>query len=310
MTRRSTGKTAMQAAECAVRSALSSNSPRAGTSDDADEQAQSLRDVWDEVGGLKHSASYADLLGAPTWREHLAMFRSRLSLPRPRFAIPALSMMALAAVAFYALIPRSERYESGDQARTFVLPDQSSIILAPSSRIDFSMRDGKRLAQLVGQAQFSVAHDADHPFLIQAGEARVRVLGTRFNLAYRKPCTQLSVLSGTVSIQARAMTERKLHAGEATVNIDAGQSPFSCLVSNSHSPVLHWSYVDAPLSRVIDDLRQFYPQKIVVKSSDLAREHVTIAFSINEIGSIIHTIPEITDANIKTGSDGTVYLYR
>jgi len=78
----------------------------------------------------------------------------------------------------------------------------TSILFAPlGSRINFSLPDGtngwlnsgssleyklpfsnNRKINLLGEAWFDVAHDNNHPFEIVAGNSKVKVLGTKFNL--------------------------------------------------------------------------------------------------------------------------------
>lgn len=311
MARHKDGKPATDAAERALRSVLRTPGGRTdGSRDDMDEQAGSMLRLWNDAGDLRHSDNYANLLGTPTWRERLVALRASLATKAPRFALPALSTAALAALAAYLLIPRATHYQAGAQAQALTLPDRSAIVLAPSSALDFRRQDGKRIAHLDGEAQFSVAHDTAHPFLIEVGDALVRVVGTRFTLSYRKPCTQLSVLSGTVTIRSPSMAPRQLNAGEAIVNIDEGQSYHACLDKAAGAPALRWSYVDVPLSTVINDVSRFYPKKIIIKSPDLANEHVTTTFKIDEVGNVIDSIPNIADAHIEKGEDGTLYISR
>ncbi|RIH62806.1 DUF4974 domain-containing protein [Mariniphaga sediminis] len=78
----------------------------------------------------------------------------------------------------------------------------TSVLFAPmGSRISFSLPDGTegwlnsgsslkytvpfastRQVTLMGEAWFDVAHDSNHPFEIAAGQSKVKVLGTKFNL--------------------------------------------------------------------------------------------------------------------------------
>jgi len=275
---------------------------------DADPATRGMRQVWDDVEHVRHSASYADLLGSPTLRERAVDLGRRSKHHAQRFALPAFSTAALATAAAYFLMPQAIHYDAQDSALQVTLPDRTALVLAPHSRVDFERKNGKRLATLVGEAQLSIAHDTAHPFLIQAGEAQVRVVGTRFTLAYRRPCTQLSVLSGTVAIHSPSMATRLLNAGEATINVDAGQSYRSCFVAPGKPDAMRISYVDVPLSLVIADLERFYPRKIRIKSARVAKERVTMSFGINEVEDIINVVPTITDSRIYRSDSGEIIL--
>lgn len=304
---------AMDAADRAVSAMLrphAAATEAAGAPSEEEESVRAMGRLWDEMGGLKHSPGYAALLGTPTWRERIVELRERLAGSAWRFALPLVPAGAAAALALYVVAPHPAHYEAGGQAQRITLADRSSIVLGPSSRLDFEMAGGKRLASLTGEAQFSVAHDVAHPFLITVGDAQVRVVGTRFTLAYRNACTQLSVLSGTVVIRSPSMAPRRLNAGEETVNVDNGQSYRICLDHAQGAAALRWSYIDVPLSTVIDDVGRFYPRKIVIRSPDLARERVTMTFKVSEVENIINLIPEIADARVDYGRDGQVYIDR
>lgn len=66
-----------------------------------------------------------------------------------------------------------------------LLPDQTKVFLNAGSRLVYPEKfTGKtREVYLVGEAFFDVKHDQDHPFIVQAGDLRIKVLGTRFNVS-------------------------------------------------------------------------------------------------------------------------------
>jgi transmembrane sensor len=99
----------------------------------------------------------------------------------------------------FSLQRRSARGQTLEQ----VLPDGSLVLLAPDTALDLVFHDDRRGATLTqGEAFFDVAHDAERPFTVQAGRARVRVLGTRFVVSYVDDAVRVSVLSGRVHFEA------------------------------------------------------------------------------------------------------------
>ncbi|MDP0500129.1 MAG: FecR domain-containing protein [Verrucomicrobiota bacterium JB022] len=70
------------------------------------------------------------------------------------------------------------------QTSMLTLADGSRIYLNADSRISFpsDFGNGERLVRLDGEAFFEVSHDPAHPFIVEAGELRTQVLGTRFNV--------------------------------------------------------------------------------------------------------------------------------
>lgn len=83
------------------------------------------------------------------------------------------------------------------------LPDGSELVLDALSQADVSFFAAHRYVQLrVGAAFFSVARDAARPFVIDAGAARITVLGTRFAVELDGGTTEVQVESGRVQVQA------------------------------------------------------------------------------------------------------------
>ena len=66
---------------------------------------------------------------------------------------------------------------------SFSLPDGSTGMLNSGSSLTYTIPfAGNRLVTLSGEAWFEVAYDKNNPFVVDAGNATLKVLGTRFNL--------------------------------------------------------------------------------------------------------------------------------
>ncbi|MEN8118549.1 MAG: FecR domain-containing protein [Bacteroidota bacterium] len=65
----------------------------------------------------------------------------------------------------------------------FSLPDGTNGWLNSGSSLEYQLPfNSNRQIEILGEAWFDVAHDANHPFEITAGNSKVKVLGTKFNL--------------------------------------------------------------------------------------------------------------------------------
>lgn len=66
---------------------------------------------------------------------------------------------------------------------SFSLPDGTQGWLNSGSSLEYQIPfNNNRQIAILGEAWFDVAHDANHPFEISAGNSTVKVLGTKFNL--------------------------------------------------------------------------------------------------------------------------------
>ncbi|HKH60781.1 MAG TPA: FecR domain-containing protein [Flavitalea sp.] len=84
-----------------------------------------------------------------------------------------------------------------------MLPDSSKVWLNASTIIRYAKSFKKdRQLKLEGEAYFEVTHDADRPFVIEAGDLTTTVLGTSFNVkAFKEDAsTKISVISGKVKV--------------------------------------------------------------------------------------------------------------
>ncbi|MCM1452203.1 MAG: FecR domain-containing protein [Clostridium sp.] len=99
-------------------------------------------------------------------------------------------ILLLSALYFYNLSENAMdglslvRTGQGETA-TLVLPDGSEVKINRGSTLSYSpysFSRGQRRVALEGEAFFSVQSDKEHPFIVEAGEVSVKVLGTKFNV--------------------------------------------------------------------------------------------------------------------------------
>ncbi|MFX1703880.1 FecR domain-containing protein [Chitinophaga sp. CC14] len=85
-----------------------------------------------------------------------------------------------------------------------ILPDGTKVWLNAASSLRFpaGFSGNQRKVELKGEAYFEVAENAKMPFVVQAGNKVVQVLGTHFNLmAYpEEPSTNVTLLEGAVKV--------------------------------------------------------------------------------------------------------------
>ncbi|MBQ3633177.1 MAG: FecR domain-containing protein [Paludibacteraceae bacterium] len=100
-----------------------------------------------------------------------------------------------------AFIAQTAEQETQDLA----LKDGTEITLNPSSSLAYAADFGKKTREVLfeGEAKFSVAKDAERPFIIRTGDFSVTVLGTEFILrAYSTDSIYtLQLTSGKVKVQ-------------------------------------------------------------------------------------------------------------
>ncbi|MBC9934966.1 FecR family protein [Chitinophaga qingshengii] len=88
------------------------------------------------------------------------------------------------------------------ETRQIRLPDNSSLVLNARSEASYARSwsvTGKRVVTVEGEAFFDVKHTGD-TFRVQAGDARITVLGTAFNVRQRSGITAVVLQRGRVRV--------------------------------------------------------------------------------------------------------------
>jgi transmembrane sensor len=107
------------------------------------------------------------------------------------------------------------------QIREVVLADGSVVFLNTDTKIEVRFTENIRAISLLrGEAQFDVAKNLKRPFIVSAGDTRVRAVGTSFTVSKlpQKPIRVL-VKEGIVEVQRADMTMRD--PVRATANVQA-----------------------------------------------------------------------------------------
>lgn len=121
----------------------------------------------------------------------------------------AATALLLFGVALWLMMPSGQQpfmaQTGAQEQQNFVLSDGSEISLNESSSLACAENFGKKTREVLfeGEASFSVAKDAERPFIIHTGDFSVTVLGTEFILrAYPTDSIYtLQLTSGRVKVQ-------------------------------------------------------------------------------------------------------------
>lgn len=159
------------------------------------------------------------------------------------------------------------------QRADITLTDGTRITLAPGSRLRVSADFGeeRRDLYLDGLAFFDVAHDAARPFTVYAGNASAHDIGTSFAVRSfaADSAVQIVVREGVVAMSGVG----PLGAGDVGVLASDGTTRVTHRADVGS--MLGWldgrlTFDDAPLARVVDDLRRWHGADIVIADSAIA----------------------------------------
>jgi ferric-dicitrate binding protein FerR (iron transport regulator) len=149
------------------------------------------------------------------------------------------------------------------------LPDGSSIFLNRNSELTYHSNFGKhsRAVALAGEAFFDIAHDPLKPFIIDAGKASVRVVGTSFNVITNNTDSAVEVFVRTGKVMLSNNTGNKNLLLEPGY-VGTMDSKVSEKKINSNPNYLAWQtkkleYNGQTLDIVFKDLKHVYNMDIV-----------------------------------------------
>ncbi len=106
------------------------------------------------------------------------------------------------------------------------LPDGSTAYLHPGSKVIFptAFVGKERVVMLEGRAYFKVAKDAEHPFIVMAGDAQTTVLGTEFDI--NTNTGEITLINGSIKVSIKEMNKDIVLTPHQQVKYDVKSSAF------------------------------------------------------------------------------------
>jgi transmembrane sensor len=211
-----------------------------------------------------------------------------------------------------ALASEAYRTARGEQ-RQVTLGDGTVVWLDTGTELSVALSDtGREVTLSSGQALFDVTHDTARPFIVHTATARVRVVGTRFNV--RDTATGL-VSRGTDVSVARGHVQVTDPEGRGQVDLLAGQAAH---VSPQGIPALMhagageaWRdgrvvFDDTPLPDAVAELERYGDTHLSVAPSARALR-ITGTFAVGQADAFARALPHILPVNLeRTGGEARI----
>lgn len=207
-----------------------------------------------------------------------------------RIAAIFIALLGISAVIYYLAGNNGKQLEwisantTADKTE-LTLPDGSTVDLNENTKFDYpkAFAMTERRVSLNGEAYFNITRDEQKPFIITAGDAEIRVLGTTFTVSTRNGKVTVVVESGKVSLSKAG--------DEIAANIllpgDKGcfdPAKGTVIVSKNNDPnFLAWKtgilvFEETSLVDVISVLSQLYDKKIVMGNDNISSCKLTATY--------------------------------
>lgn len=216
----------------------------------------------------------------------LGAYGQRRQARRVWLAGSAAAMLAL--VGGYEVLPSAELFMAAPQdyaaadgtIRTVALEDGTRLMLAGGAAVRVRYTGHDRTVELTRGTMFAdVRHDAARPFRIDAGDARITDLGTRFEVSRKPAMVRVAVESGSVGFGTHGWFAKPiaLTADQGAILTGTGVSRID---HAGRTGIARWrsewiEYHDAPMRQVIGDLESVSPLPIRIEGTALADRRVS-----------------------------------
>jgi ferric-dicitrate binding protein FerR (iron transport regulator) len=206
------------------------------------------------------------------------------------------------------------------QRMAFRLPDGSSVVLGPASRLqilgEYNARD--RAVALVGEGAFTVTHDAARPFVVYTPHGVAKDLGTRFVVR------EYGDDSSTVVVVAEGAVALGGRTGRPGVPVALRPGQLGRVDADGAVEVRHgvdldrhfaWTegrlvFRDTPLRDAAAQLARWYDVEIRLASPVIAGRHLTASAKDEPPGDVLTMIAVSLSLDLEVSGAGRVFTLR
>lgn len=260
-------------------------------------------DAWLDAD-TRHRVAYLRLRAAWTRADALhgrhAAAAPRPALPRfSRWRVAAGIVLAVALGAPLAWLAPGrtvrELATAVGENRTVALADGSRVTLNTDSRLRADASRPRTVRLERGEAYFDIAHDAAHPFVVEAGDSRVTVLGTRFTVRREGDAVRVLVAQGRVRLAGGGGAVELARNEEATARAGA-------IVRTAHSEAqtaqrLAWRegrivFDGTSLAAAAAEFNRYNERRIVVADPAAARIAIGGSFAPTNVDGFVRLLEQ------------------
>lgn len=275
----------------------------------------------------KHAAEYQAMLEIWTVSENLHRQKvllgehiqtHRTGRPRGRLSLAVAASLLFAGLLGWAvgLLPHSyHRYRAQHELLKVSLTDGSTVQLNRGTLLSFlNFRDRREVVLNEGEAFFNVQHDAAHPFVVKAGDGRIVVTGTAFNVWKYEDQVTVTLQQGSVKVIGGNGVDT-VHLSPGHQARYAGENAFPQVTVADPAEVLAWR--EGKL--VIDDLSLADALPLInryleksVRLADPATSELRIGgiFNTDDMPGLVMRLPKVLPVHLEQDDRGDIVIKR
>ena len=235
-----------------------------------------------------------------------------------RFLLAAAAVIIpLLIFSFYKLYTENIRISSeqiaistlSGERTTVTLPDGTKVSLNENSRLLYapkSFNKDERCIHFSGEAYFNVTKNKECPFIVDAHEVKVKVLGTKFNFRERKKegMAELTLQEGCVNLSTIFSKETVVMQRGQRAVVDYATGKITLTDKADINNISSWrtgqlNFDDTPLLSVITTIENAYRVKIMIEDKNLSKDNFTGTIPTNNLNVALRILSEAYDMNYK-----------
>lgn len=301
-------------------------------------------DSSNEACFFEHEVAWASFDVMDEWKPAFSrppnpdLFESRTERKWNRF-IPYGGLAAAVLLGFFLLQlsrPNTENtgqtsaitYSSRNNEKHF-LDDGSTFYLLPGSELRVVFSNRERTIEFVkGEAEFTVAHDPQRPFVVRSEIGLVTAIGTVFSVRQDLKSWEVFVTEGKVKIDEVVPINKVPNTSKPfSTELIAGQKIVNELSDGDFFPKvetitphelrerLAWKdqiidMVSAPLEEILNEFSRFDNRKVIVSDETLKRMRMTVAIKPDNLEDFIDLLELSAGIRAEENEEGSILLAR
>lgn len=222
---------------------------------------------------------------------HNRVFARRKRLRIIRFASAAAAVVLLSVLSWsiynYMIPTRIMTITTLAETKTVTLPDGTEVALNRFTTFTYpqKFKGTNREVTLSGEAYFEVAHDKEHPFIVQTESTDVQVLGTHFNVeSYpRDPEIRTMLFEGSVAVSDKEKSQRIILKPNETAVYNKETGKVEKITETNMKNEIAWRngeilFDNLPLKDIARQLSNTFNTDITVTDSTLINYRMNASF--------------------------------
>ncbi|WP_231890305.1 FecR family protein [Methylomonas methanica] len=207
-------------------------------------------------------------------------------------------------------LPHSYNTAKG-QRQVVALSDGSELELNTDTEVRVHFNHGQRQVELIrGEAFFKVIHDNERPFSVQAGNLRVRDIGTAFDVYKQADRVSVAVQEGVVEMAGQGES-RELKAGQQLAYGD--DERFVPATTNDIATATAWRqgkliFNGRRLAEVLAEIGRYHEVQIRLPDPKLAELRVNGSFRTEQLDGMLNAVATLLPISVKRIGEREIVL--